>query len=250
MAFQTKILSNTDLGVGPLGDAPSAVLGSAAFFIGTNGPDSVDVFDLASQKVIIPNTPQRLPGEEPRAVADGALVQDYDLPYSVDLLRTDGSYVKLIAPASPHLVSWVAVDRSNADALVWVESDQMAFAYVNSVIWTAPYTNDPSSLVRRKVALIGNDTLRYGGSGMVVNAGVALDLIAPTTALLTRLSDGTGWTVAAEPGRPFVVPVWVDDNDVWLTTADGTLKGYTAYESGVVRIARSSLGPPNVMPGI
>jgi hypothetical protein len=208
----------------------------------------VDIFDIATQKVIIPSNPQRLPGESPRAVADGALVVDYTNPYSLDLLRKDGSYLQLVAPSAPQVVTSFALDRSNGDAIVWVESDNQA-TYTNSTMWTAPYTTSAASLARRKVALIANDTLHLGGSAMVVNRGVALNLIGPSVALLTRLADGMSWTIAAEPGRPFVQPVWVDDSDVMLTTADGTLKNYRAYPSGIVRIARTSLGAPTVLPG-
>jgi hypothetical protein len=224
------------------------VLGSQ-FYVETKGPDSVDIFDLTSQKFVVPASPQRLPGEGPRAVADGALVLDSTAPFRIDLLRMDGSYTLLVPPTAPQVVTSFALDRSNGDALVWVESDDQA-TYLNSVIWTAPYATSQASLARRKVALVANDTLHHGGLGMVANRGVALNLIDPSHALLTRLSDGMGWTVAAEPGRPFVWPVWVDDDSVWVTTADGTLKGYTSYPSGMVRIARSSLGAPSVSPGL
>lgn len=246
--MSSKIVSNADLGIGPSGYPQGTVLGTQ-FYFETKGPDSVDIFDIVSQKIIIPSTPQRLPGESPRAVPDGALVMDYTMPFRVDLLRMDGAYAELIAPTSPQVVTALALDRSNGNALVWVESDNQA-TYLNSSIWTAPYTTNAGSLSRRKVAVISNDTLHYGGGGMVVNRGVTLNLIDPSVALITRLSDGMSWRVAAEPGRPFVWPVWVDDNEVWLTTADGSLKGYSTYPSDVVRIARSTLGPPTVPPGL
>jgi hypothetical protein len=247
-SLQTKVLTNMDLGIGPQGLAQDAVLGSQ-FYIHTLGPESVVIFDPGTQKAIVPSVPQRLPGAEPWAIPDGALVLDYTLPYSIDLLRQDGTYARLVAPTAPQVVTSIALDRSSGNAFVWVESDNQA-NYVNSNIWTAPYATDPSALVRRKVALIGSDTLHLGGAQMVANRGVALNLVGPTLALLTSLADGKGWSISAEPGRPFVRPVWVDDSDVWLTTADGSLKNFQQYPSGLVRIARSSLGAANVSPGI
>jgi len=56
------------------------------------------------------------------------------------------------------------------------------------------------------------------------------------------------WSIAAEPGDAFITPVWVDDNEVWISTADLTL-AYGAHMSGVLRLQRSSLGAPTVPRG-
>ena len=35
-----------------------------------------------------------------------------------------------------------------------------------------------------------------------------------------------GWVVTAESGTGFALPLWVDDNEVWLATADPTLPSF------------------------
>ena len=228
--------------------AQALAMGPAQLFVEVKAPDSVDLIDLTSQKAIVPSSPVRLQGESPRIVPDGALVTDY-AAFSLDLLHADGSFSSLILPTAPHLVTAFAIDRSSANAIVWVESDGHG-PYMNSEIWTSPYSGSSALIQRRAVAKIGNDTLGLGGAGMVVNAGVALNITGNTTALLTRLVDGQGWSITAEQGDGFVQPLWVDANDVWIVTANAALQNFAAYASGVMRLSRSALGAPNVGPGL
>lgn len=53
----------------------------------------------------------------------------------------------------------------------------------------------------------------------VANAGMALVQAGKTTALLVRLSDGAGWTIAAHVGDALVDRLWVDENEILLSTA-------------------------------
>lgn len=96
------------------------------------------------------------------------------------------------------------MDRSNADAFVWVECDD-TLNLRNPTIWTAPYTTDRSAVVRRKVALT-HESHAWGGENLVANAGMTLGRM-DLRARLTRLSDGAGWTIAAEPGEHVARPL-------------------------------------------
>jgi hypothetical protein len=184
------------------------------------------------------------------AVADGALAYDLTTAsFGIDLVHADGTWLELIAPSSPHLVSAFAVDRANAQQIVWVESDSLGVIDGNSVIWTAPYATTTTGIARRRVALL-NDALGRGGDRMVVNAGVALNLIDKDKALLTRLFDGMGWLVTAESGDAFTQPLWADDNEVWISTGMAADNSWQAEQTGILRIARSSLGAPTVLSGL
>ncbi len=112
-----------------------------------------------------------------------------------------------------------------------------------------PYATSADGVVAKKVALLA-DPLGGGGLDMVANRGAALTLSTATTSIITRLSDGVGWTVTAEPGDPFVPPLWVDDDEVWLLTAEAGLTDAHSLCSGVTRIRRDTLGAPDVASGL
>ena len=95
-----------------------------------------------------------------------------------------------------------------------------------------------------KVAVLADETQR-GGDRLVVNAGVGAYLLAPGKLELIRLADGVGWIVESEPGESFGRPLWVDDDEVWVSV---TPKG-SAHENGILRLLRSSLGAPTVSRG-
>ena len=115
--------------------------------------------------------------------------------------------------------------------------------------WTAPLAADEASLVRRKVAKLNDVTMR-GGARSPANKGVFLSIIGRNTALLTRLSDGMGWQIQAEPQTRFVDPVWVDDDDVFLQTADDSQPQFDMPVSGMLRLSRATLGAPTVPSGL
>jgi hypothetical protein len=39
------------------------------------------------------------------------------------------------------------------------------------------------------------------------------------------------------------LPLWVDDDEAWLSWSDPTYDHHPAYRRGIIRIARSTLGP-------
>jgi hypothetical protein len=240
-AIETKHVTLEQLGLrNGVGGIQNVSRGSSNLFLRLESPRTVRVFGIDSGVIHYPPTP--LVAEDPREVADGALVLDTTISFSIRLLRPDGGHEELVVPTAPHAVTSMALDRSNADAIVWVESEP-GLDYTSSVIWTAPYANSPSVLARRKVARL-RDSTASRGARMVANAGVVLNLSGVTTALLTRLSDGAGWTIHAESGTEFHQPVWVDDDHVWLTT--GAARSDT---SGLARFPRAFLGPPTVSRG-
>jgi hypothetical protein len=228
--------------------AQSVAISAGQLYVETVDYFSVDVFDLATQTLLLPSTPTQLSASGPIPVPGGALVLDGNSPYHADILRPDATYASLISPTTPHQLTWAAVDRSLGNALVWVESDFGGAGYVNPVLWTSPYASLSGNVARRKVAVIA-DALDRGGADMAVNAGVALTVVGETKALLTRLADGMSWSIAPEPGDAFISPVWVDDNELWIATGEAGRVDYGAHTEGIFRLQRSSLGAPTVPRG-
>jgi hypothetical protein len=144
------------------------------------------------------------------------------------------------------------VDRASSQQIVWVESDynSSTLMYVNSIVWTSPYATSASAVAAKQVARFSDALGRGGTWGLVANAGVVLNLVDQSSALLTRLSDGQGWMITAETNQGFIKPVWVDDNEVWLATAPTNVNSWSTWSNGMLRIQRSSLGAPNVASGL
>jgi hypothetical protein len=231
------------LGSGSGGASQVVSHGDAYLYVAMSSPFSVTIWDISNTKPIVPNQPKRIPAEFPTAVKDGALALDNDTT-GLWFIRPDGSYLKLLAPIGQQILFDVEVDRASGEQIVWLEGDQPQFDYINVAIWTAPYTTNPSTVQRRKVALIGTSS-----GWMVVNAGMVLTLQTKNTARLTRLSDGVGWIVQAEPGERFLQPLWIDDQEVWLGTGTD-YETSDSYMTGILRLARSSLGSPTLDAGL
>lgn len=242
-ALTLTTISVAALGSGSGGASQLVSHGAGYLYIAMSSPLSVTVWDIANKKPFVPNQPKRIPAEFPTAVKDGALALNNDTP-GLWFIRPDGSYVQLLAPLGQQIVFDVEVDRANGEQIVWLEGDQPQFDYTNVTIWMAPYTTNAAAVQRRKVAFIGTS-----GGWMVVNAGMVLTLQTKNTARLTRLSDGVGWTVQAEPGERFLQPVWVDDQEVWLATGTD-YETSDSYMTGILRLARSSLGSPTLDAGL
>lgn len=192
--MRTDALSDSDIGLAPQqGFVLATSVGANQVYLLTKGPDSVAIFDLAT-RAVSKRASSSVFAERPLAVPDGAFTLDAAHPFAIGLLRTDGTYARVIEPTSPHLVTFQRV----------------------------------------KVAVV-RDAQNRGGQGMVANRGHALNVVAPDKALLTRLSDGAGWLISVELGRAFGNPLWVDDDNVWITTA----LAERFDENGVIRIARA-----------
>jgi hypothetical protein len=216
--------------------------GSASAFIDTNSPHTVGVFDFNAKTFTRPTNLS--PAEGARAVKDGALVLDTAPPYGLWLVRDDASYLKLVIPTLNKIVPSVALDRSAGEQIVWTEGDDIGMLYTNVSIWTSPYASTPGGIQKTKLANL-TDPENHGGTGMVANAGVVLNRVGKNKALITRLSDGWGWTFDAESGQDFQSPYWVDTDYVYMVTRPDLPDGYAA---GILRMARSVLGSPTVPP--
>ncbi len=235
---------NADLGVAKNGGGAQAIgVGQNRLFLETYVPSSVAIFDLEARSIVA-RAASSIPVEQPHTVPDGAFVLDANPPFAVGLLHNDGTYARVVEPTAPHLVTWVTIDRSNANALVWMESDDQG-TYVNPILWTAPYATTAGAVQRTKVAVL-TESVHRGGRSMIANRSVCLNIVTNSAALLTRLSDGAGWTITAEPGRRFVDPVWVDDDEIWILTEPDALD---ARPNGMMRFSRATLGLPTVNRG-
>jgi hypothetical protein len=187
-----------------------------------------------------PGTPSGLIVEDPHDVADGALVGFGNQKFSLGLIHPDGSLTSLITPPTGRSVGESAIDRSNFDTLTWVEYSGDLLDRTDYTLWTTPYASTEAAIQRRAVAKIPDDAIN-GGTRYVVNDGFALFVQNRQTALLIRLADGLGWEIPTDVNHVFMEPLFVDDNEIWLTTGRPVA---IPEPDGMIRISRSTLGPP------
>lgn len=220
-------------------------MGADRIWLGAEYPTTTAFLELGAQHARLMDTDVNT--EMPIALPGGAVAYDLRSPVAIMFVADNGVPTRLVTPTSPQLVSFKAIDRSNGNTLVWVESEQ-GVGYVNSTLWGAPFVTSEASLARRKVAKL-DDSLGRGGAG-VANKGVYLSLTGRNTALVTRLSDGLGWAIQGEAKHRFTSPVWVDDDDVFIETAPDP-DGQADWEpAGVLRLSRGTLGAPTVPSGL
>ena len=246
--FTTATVNVTDFGLGSkIGYFIQPALGEKSLWVSTRAPRSVGIFDFASQSARLLNG--NLPSESPTPAPGGAFVFDTSTSaFAIAYAKDDGSFARVVTPTSPQVVTWKALERSNNNTLVWVESDY-ELDYTNSTLWTAPFATSEASLERRKVAKLKDSTFS-GGAGGIANRGVFLSLSGRNEATIVRLSDGMGWKVVGEPGERFTAPIWVDDNEAILQIAPDPDGKFQLDSYGVLRIARSTLGPPSLPSGL
>lgn len=172
-----------------------------------------------------------------RELPDGFLAHATSVPDPV-YVHSDGTFAKLLSAPPGRLVSGYAVDRTQANALVWVEADGI-LPSTNSVLYTSPFATTAAGLVPRRVTATDDPS---GGGYMIVANGLALNRVSTSRMLLTRLSDGVSWAIDADPGTGFSEGIWADENEVWVLGGKRYSNG-DVLEHGFVRFARSSLGP-------
>lgn len=243
--FKTKAWSPGEIGA-PGALLSSMTMGDRGFWLDGEGPLTTYGFDVTTESGLLAENRHHTEG--PIGIPGGALVFDAIAPYAIATLKNDGSLVRLVTPTGTQFVTWKTLDRSADNTLVWVESDD-GFEYRNATLWTAPLAATEASLVRRKVAKL-DDSLFRGGGRSPANKGMFLSLTGRNTAVLTRLSDGVGWRIQAEPNERFVDAVWVDDNDVFLETAKDDGSQFQHPPSGLMRLSRATLGAPTVPSGL
>ena len=240
LSLASRTLVMADFG---LTDASSLVqlsVGSQYAWLQTSGYITIGAVPFAGGPPIYPAQPNRPSAIRPQPVADGAIAFDQGAKgNAVDLVRFDGSYSVLLSPDSTHVLTALNVDRANSNAIVWVLCDT---TLMNCVVSQSPYATSSSALQPKQIARL-RDTTGNGGHFMAVNANTVLAIIDTTTLQVTRLTDGLGWQVKAEPGLNFGTALWVDDNEIWATMSDPKI---TNKETSIIRVARSSLGAPTL----
>jgi hypothetical protein len=244
-AIQMLDQSGATLGVGQGGFIQFLAYAKQHVFLEVISPTTIEVYDPFSNTIAKTGSYIGFPMGAP----DGAIVADWAVPTGIGLVSPTAQYTLLTKPTSPRQVTAYSLDATTA-TLVWVEGTAVSMGVSNSIIWSSPYSSTAAGIQRHEVALLVGDTLQAGGLGMVANAGVALNVVSETAATLTRLSDGAGWTIPVESGSVFVTPVWADDNEVWISTAVSLAENSRAYQSGIVRIQRSTLGEPTLASGL
>ena len=207
---------------------------------------SVILFDTASSQLIMPQMADAMPleGDPGNPVApDGFLLSRANGgSYGFDLMTGAGAASPLLWD-TPHNIMNVALDRSASNQIVWVEFDGLG-PYSSPTLETSPYATGVSGLNPSLVTKFSSATTHPPGYELVANAGMALNLVNDTTALLTRLSDGWSWPISADPGDIFLRPLWVDDTEVWIATGDAASKKMWS----IIRLDRASLGAPTIAP--
>jgi hypothetical protein len=243
-SFEGEVVANAAWGL-PAGSKTSGMtVGVARFFVGVNGGGIV-LYDPAARKALAP-TPSMPFAEMSVPVKGGSIALDLATPHGVMFIGNDGTFSTIAPSASPHVPTWLAVDRGAADTIVWVESDDAGGgSYVSSILWSSPYATTATAMVPRKIAKLP-DGLRVGGRDLIVNGGIAVVLSDARSAIVYRLSDGLGWTLKSEPDDVFGVPVWVDDDEVWLSVAN---VAFPNEVTSIVRLPRPT-GPTDVASGL
>jgi hypothetical protein len=179
--------------------------------------------------------------DDPRDLPGGFLTRRFGAGLPVLYLRNDGTYENLLTAPPGRTVTGYAVDRTQGNALVWVEATGLAPS-TNPVLYTAPYTTSGAALTPRRVTAY-DDPSGFGGGYMIAANGIALNVTSPGSVLLTKLTTGESWSVSPEPGMGFADPVWVDDQHFWIMA--GTLGPSGALLNGrLYRYERAALGSP------
>jgi hypothetical protein len=249
-AIQLLDQSGAKLGVGQGGYIQYLAYSQARVFLEVISPTTIDVYDPVANAIAFAGAPGASAHVGfPVGAAGGAIVADWATPTGIGIVSPTAQYAVLTKPSAPQQVTVFSLDTTTA-TLVWIEGAATGNGVANPIIWSSPYSATAAGIQRHEVALLMGDALAAGGLGMVANAGVALNVVSESSATLTRISDGVGWSISAEMGSAFVVPIWVDANEVWIGTAVSGGANARAYQSGIVRIQRSALGTPTLPSGL
>ncbi len=256
--LQLFSISNTELGGEVLGPRPYGnrvymkIGGIAAGDGSLIPPDKTAIFDTVSKTFRFPTPDGSKVLELPIPVEGGAYVYGMGRAISTFFLGTDGVTTKVLDPGPLRDVAHFGIDKSNRNAMVWFESDASQIDNKNIELWTSPAATSEVQVKRRKAAILPDDVGRdmQRGAPPVINAGVVLLARNKREGLLIRLSDGKGWRVPWEPGRPLVAPVWVDEEAAWFLTTAVDDDDYFYRSDGMIRIERTTLGEPTIPSGL
>lgn len=222
------------------GEPQSVAVGNGNIFVQMLGAGT-SVFDPVTRRPIL-LTDGMPPAEGAVAVGGGAFGSSFN--HGVAYIGENATWSDVIKSGSGKGVTWVGVDRSLSNAIVYVEVD-LTGVPSNPVLWTSPFGTTPGAMAARAVAKIATTGVDNPGYGMVANEGFALVKTAPSKAVVFRLSDGVGWTIDASP-LTVVQPVWISAKEAWISVSSRS----DGYETGILRFSRSGWGPPDVDAGI
>jgi hypothetical protein len=163
-----------------------------------------------------------------------------------------GAYA-MVTKSAPKWTTAIAIDDDDNERMYWVESDDIAPA-TNPVLYTAPFARSEAELAakggKRRITAT-RDTSGTGGTVMIANGGLVLDLFNWNQAQLIRASDGKAWRFPSDPGEYFARAAWVDDQEIWMVTAftpPGEDPSNGLWDLGFMVIDRATLGEPTVLP--
>lgn len=193
--------------------------------------------DLSDHTVWAANVPPR-PGGELAAAKNGyfAIIEG-----QIHFVPIGGASAPVVQPSPGHEIVFVAVDSSNQDALVWLETSQNR---TENLLFSSPFATNEAALVRR---LVARRPQPFSG---IVNAGMIATKVSDSRVDIVRLSDGAGWSVDGETNVPFMEPVWVNGQYVWFGVSNVPFgaPGYPTF-GGMVRIPRPT-GAPTLANGL
>lgn len=242
-ATPNSFKSPVDVPYGPTGGTPGpGVANTSHALVTTSSPDGWALVDYVNGSALLPKDgAARMFFEAPLDLPGGFLARYAKAAAPIVNLKDDGTFVPLLtASGAGRSVTGYAVDRTQGNALVWVEATGVAPS-TSPVLYTSTFAASAAGLVPRKVTAY-DEPNGAGGSYMVAAHGTAVLRVSNTRALVVRLSDGASWTLDAEPGMGFGAPVWVDEQRVWLNTGKLYADGGGVQANTLLRISRSSLG--------
>lgn len=185
--------------------------------------------------------------EYPYATKDGYFAYVGGSPPTIQYVSLTGRSQVVVRPKPGSILRWFTVDRGSGDALVWQETVEGAAKttdlgwFDESTVYTSPFATSEAGLVRRAVTKFPRP---LPGS---VNKGLFAVGLSEGVGRIVRLADGAGWDVQSEAGVPLMAGAWTNDEYVWFYRsymAPGE-PGYPRI-GGMIRLARSGLGAPNV----
>lgn len=174
--------------------------------------------------------------ERPLPVEGGMIALAATVPSSLVWVSDAGARRALVTPSAGHHVTWFALDRARADAVVWTEASIDGASPAS--LWVAPLAPGGVLGPARRVADVPADR------PFVANAGVVAIVEAPDRARVLRLSDGASAALWREPDLAWTEPLWVNDEAAWFVVTD--LEPHEAgfpARAGLVRVARPPLAP-------
>jgi len=166
---------------------------------------------------------------------------DGGYPDGLVAIDATGAVSSILAPSSRRTHRGLGIDRSNGDALVWIQQVDRGPAE----LWTSPFAVDAPGFAPRKIGI--DKAFDSDSTFLLAHNGLAVYSPTRGKIRLVRLSDGLGWTLQADPQNPFAYPAGITDDEVWAFTTDD--KDDT-WPRDIYAFRLDSLGPPTEPNGL